>query len=71
MGKVGPDFPLMLKAILAAEDDKFYDHAGIRPIAILRAAVVDFFHRGAKQGGSTITQQLARNLFLSKEKTFN
>ncbi len=61
--------PWMLKAILAAEDDKFYDHAGIRPIAILRAAIVDFFHRGAKQGGSTITQQLARNLFLSKEKT--
>lgn len=59
----------MVKAILAAEDDKFYEHSGIRPTAIFRAALVDFFLRGARQGGSTITQQLARNLFLSKEKT--
>ena len=61
--------PWMVKAILAAEDDSFYEHAGIRPIAIFRATVVDIFHRGARQGGSTITQQLARNLFLTKEKT--
>jgi len=61
--------PWMVKAILAAEDDKFYDHSGIRPVAILRAGIVDIFHRGARQGGSTITQQLARNLFLTKEKT--
>ncbi|NLV82582.1 MAG: PBP1A family penicillin-binding protein, partial [Synergistaceae bacterium] len=59
----------MVKAILAAEDDKFYEHSGIRPTAIFRAALVDFFFRGALQGGSTITQQLTRNLFLSKEKT--
>ena len=61
--------PWMVKAILAAEDDSFYEHSGIRPAAIVRAVIVDFFHRGAKQGASTITQQLARNLFLSKEKT--
>lgn len=61
--------PWMVKAILAAEDDSFYEHSGIRPIAIVRALVVDVFHRGAKQGASTITQQLARNLFLSNEKT--
>ena len=61
--------PWMVKAILAAEDDTFYEHSGIRPTAILRAVAVDFFHRGAKQGASTITQQLARNLFLTKEKT--
>jgi penicillin-binding protein 1A len=61
--------PWMVKAILAAEDDKFYEHSGIRPIAIVRASIVDLFHRGARQGGSTITQQLARNLFLTKEKT--
>ncbi|MDO5114458.1 MAG: PBP1A family penicillin-binding protein [Synergistaceae bacterium] len=61
--------PWMVKAILAAEDDKFYEHSGIRPIAIMRAVMVDIFHRGAKQGASTITQQLARNLFLSSEKT--
>lgn len=61
--------PWMVKAILAAEDDKFYEHAGIRPIAIARALVIDIFHGEAKQGASTITQQLARNLFLSNEKT--
>lgn len=61
--------PWMVKAILAAEDDSFYEHSGIRPISILRASIVDIFHRGARQGGSTITQQLARNLFLTKEKT--
>lgn len=61
--------PWMVKAILAAEDDRFYDHSGIRPAAIFRAGMVDIFHRGARQGGSTITQQLARNLFLTKEKT--
>ncbi|MEG1502223.1 MAG: PBP1A family penicillin-binding protein [Synergistaceae bacterium] len=61
--------PNMIKAILAAEDDKFYSHSGVRPLAILRAGIVDVFHLGAKQGGSTITQQLSRNLFLTKEKT--
>lgn len=62
--------PWMVKAILAAEDDRFYEHSGIRPVSIFRAGIVDVFHRGAKQGGSTITQQLARNVFLTKEKTF-
>lgn len=61
--------PWMVKAILAAEDASFYDHSGIRPIAIIRAGIIDLFHHGALQGGSTITQQLARNLFLTKEKT--
>lgn len=61
--------PWMVKAILAAEDSNFYEHSGIRPVAVFRAALVDFFYRDAHQGGSTITQQLARNLFLTKEKT--
>lgn len=61
--------PWMVKAILAAEDNRFYEHSGIRPVSIMRAGIVDIFHRGARQGGSTITQQLARNLFLTKEKT--
>ena len=61
--------PWMVKAILAAEDDKFYEHGGIRPVSIARAFMVDVFHGEAKQGASTITQQLARNLFLSNEKT--
>ena len=61
--------PWMVKAILAAEDNDFYDHSGIQLTSIIRAGIVDFVHRGAKQGASTITQQLARNLFLTKEKT--
>lgn len=61
--------PWMIKAILAAEDKEFYDHSGIKITSIIRAALVDTFRLGAKQGGSTITQQLARNLFLSNEKT--
>lgn len=61
--------PWMVKAILAAEDSSFYEHSGIRPVAIVRALFVDLLHMGAKQGASTITQQLARNLFLSNEKT--
>lgn len=61
--------PWMIKAVLAAEDGDFYDHSGIKISSIIRAGLVDFTHRGARQGGSTITQQLARNLFLTKEKT--
>lgn len=61
--------PWMIKAILAAEDDEFYDHRGIKVSSIIRAGLVDLLHLGAKQGGSTITQQLARNLFLTNEKT--
>lgn len=61
--------PWMVRAILAAEDKEFYDHYGISVTSIVRAAIVDAFHLGAKQGGSTITQQLAKNLFLSNEKT--
>lgn len=61
--------PWMVKAVLAAEDDDFYDHSGIKFSAILRALIVDVFHGTKRQGGSTITQQLARNLFLSREKT--
>lgn len=61
--------PWMIKAILAAEDSDFYDHNGIKITSIVRAGIVDLFHLGAKQGGSTITQQLARNLFLTNEKT--
>ena len=61
--------PWILKCTLAAEDSSFYQHGGIRVTAIGRALMVDILHRGARQGGSTITQQLARNLFLSQEKT--
>ncbi len=65
------DVPLVLKhAILAAEDDKFYQHGGVDYPGVLRAALSDFTAGGSKQGASTITMQVARNFFLSKEKTF-
>jgi len=61
--------PWVIKATLAAEDDSFYKHPGLRVTAILRALWVDLMHKDVKQGGSTITQQLARNLFLTHERT--
>ncbi|TXT23633.1 MAG: penicillin-binding protein 1A [Gallionellaceae bacterium] len=60
---------LMKKAILAAEDDRFYEHGGIDYTGVLRAVYFNFTAGGAKQGASTITMQVARNFFLSKEKT--
>jgi penicillin-binding protein 1A len=60
---------LMKKAILAAEDDRFYEHGGVDYAGVLRAAVSNFTSGSAKQGASTITMQVARNFFLSKEKT--
>lgn len=61
---------LMKQAILAAEDDRFYQHAGVDAIGVARAAAVNLFGGGKKQGASTITQQVARNFFLSSEKTY-
>ena len=60
---------LMKKAILAAEDDRFYEHGGVDYIGVLRATYSNFTSGGVKQGASTITMQVARNFFLSKEKT--
>lgn len=60
--------PQMIHAIIATEDSRFYEHPGIDPIGIIRAAVVVAASGSAKQGASTITQQLARNFFLSNEK---
>ncbi len=61
---------IMKQAILAAEDDRFYEHGGIDYMGVLRAAISNFSSGGAKQGASTITMQVARNFFLSKEKTY-
>lgn len=58
----------MIDALIATEDSRFYQHPGIDPIGIVRAAVVVAMSGTAKQGASTITQQLARNFFLSNEK---
>src|SRR5690606_10963859 len=57
------------QAILAAEDDRFYQHGGVDYPGILRAAYSNFTSGGARQGASTITMQVARNFFLTKEKT--
>lgn len=60
--------PALIKAILAVEDSRFYSHRGVDPIGIVRAAVYDIMYRGAHQGASTITMQLARNVFLSPDQ---
>ena len=62
-----PDY--VPKAFVAIEDRRFYSHHGIDPWGILRAGIRDVLHRGATQGGSTLTQQLAKNLFLTQERT--
>jgi penicillin-binding protein 1A len=59
---------VMKKAVLAIEDDRFYEHGGVDYFGILRAAVHNL-SGGARQGASTITQQVARNFFLSSEQT--
>ena len=56
-------------AFIAAEDNRFYEHIGIDPIGIFRAIFANLTNRGIAQGGSTITQQLATNAFLSQEQT--
>src|SRR5256714_919774 len=62
--------PQQLKdAILAAEDERFYQHPGIDYVGVLRAAYANLIFGGRRQGASTITMQVARNFFLSSEKT--
>ncbi|WP_316206226.1 penicillin-binding protein 1A [Bradyrhizobium sp. SZCCHNR3057] len=61
--------PYLPKAFIAIEDRRFYQHFGIDPIGITRALVANVLHRGVSQGGSTLTQQLAKNLFLTQERT--
>jgi penicillin-binding protein 1A len=62
-----PDY--LVKAVLATEDRRFYEHFGIDVIGTLRALTVNARSSGVVQGGSSITQQLAKNLFLSNERT--
>ncbi len=61
--------PYLPKAFIAIEDRRFYSHFGIDPVGIARAAVANVLHRGVSQGGSTLSQQLAKNLFLTQERT--
>jgi penicillin-binding protein 1A len=62
--------PYLPKAFLAIEDRRFFFHYGVDPIGLVRAAAANLSRRGVSQGGSTITQQLAKNLFLTQERTF-
>lgn len=62
--------PLVKQAFIAAEDDRFYEHPGVDWMAIVRAGVDVARSHEKRQGGSTITMQLARNFFLSREKTY-
>ncbi|MBW7460220.1 penicillin-binding protein, partial [Paenibacillus sepulcri] len=63
--------PYLIESTLAIEDQRFYDHLGFDIRGMARAAVVNIEHLKAKQGASTLTQQLARNLYLSHERTWS
>ncbi|MGH7853658.1 MAG: PBP1A family penicillin-binding protein [Candidatus Binatia bacterium] len=67
-----PDVPpLLVRAILAVEDERFYSHNGIDPIGIMRAMWVNLRSMSFQQGGSTLTQQLMKNFFLTDERTLS
>lgn len=61
--------PYLPRAFVAIEDRRFYQHFGVDPVGILRAIGQNLTRRGVAQGGSTLTQQLAKNLFLTPERS--
>ncbi|MBI5937955.1 MAG: penicillin-binding protein 1A [Betaproteobacteria bacterium] len=61
---------VLRQAVLAAEDERFYSHGGIDTLGILRAAVANLVSGEVREGASTITMQVARNFFLSSERSF-
>jgi penicillin-binding protein 1A len=61
--------PHFIDALIATEDRRFYQHGGVDPIAVVRAIVRDLTQKKIREGGSTITQQLARNVFLNNERS--
>ena len=69
MVRIGDVPQPLTQAILAAEDERFYQHSGVDYVGVARAAFSNFISGGVRQGASTITMQVARNFFLSKEKT--
>ena len=62
--------PLLPKAFVAAEDGRFYEHPGLDFFSVLRALINNIRQGGKSQGGSTITQQVAKGLLLTPEKTY-
>jgi penicillin-binding protein 1A len=67
--RIGEVPEIMKQAILAAEDERFYRHQGVDYVGVIRAAYSNLIAGGKRQGASTITMQVARNFFLSSEKT--
>ncbi|WP_454673594.1 penicillin-binding protein 1A [Achromobacter pestifer] len=63
--------PVMRQAVLAAEDDRFYSHGGVDWMGVARAVLTNLVKGSKSQGGSTITMQVARNFYLSSEKTYS
>ncbi len=63
--------PHLKRAVLAIEDSNFYHHHGINPVGVTRAAVVNYTQGKTVEGGSTLTMQLVKNLFLSPERTLS
>ncbi len=61
--------PVMVQSVLAIEDRRFFEHSGVNFVRTTKAAIGDLLHQRREQGGSTLTQQLARGFFLSPEKT--
>ena len=67
--KIGSLPPFLPKAFIAIEDRRYYAHLGVDPFGVLRALYHNLMGDGSVQGGSTLTQQLAKNLFLTQERT--
>ena len=63
--------PVVVNAVIATEDARFHEHFGIDPVGIVRAMYIGLKQKGFSQGGSTITQQVAKNFFLTPEKSIS
>src|SRR4030088_3196175 len=62
--------PQLIQAVTSIEDKRFFQHSGFDPLRIIKAAYIDIREGRRDQGGSTLSQQLAKNFWLTREKTF-